>query len=157
MFTVCRLLFVSAINQVMNPQRMLFHLKRVGTKLQVPKSNITYLHWFQTMTLAPWKFSHFCTLHIVKDVVTWSIISSICLVIHSSIRLVIHVNRHPGSSKITGGTPSLYWVWHCSFLPTKNGKEIYPSCNALQASYFPNAQLGQWNGLQVMASENFYL
>jgi hypothetical protein len=32
---------------------------------------------------------------------------------------------------------------HCSFLPTKNGKEIYPSCNALPASYFPNAQLGR--------------
>ncbi len=66
-------------------------------------------------------------------------------------------HEHPGSSEVAGCTPSLYWVWHCSFLPTKNGKEIYPSCNALPASYFPNAQLGQWNGLQVMASEIFYL
>ncbi len=33
-------------------------------------------------------------LHIVKDVATWSIISSICLVIHSSIRSVIHSFCH---------------------------------------------------------------
>jgi hypothetical protein len=41
-----------------------------------------------------------------------------------TIRPVVHANQHPGSFEVAGCTPSLYWVWHYSFLPTKNGKEI---------------------------------
>jgi hypothetical protein len=46
-----------------------------------------------------------------------------------SIRPVVHADGHPGSSEIASCTPSLCWVWHCSFLPTKNGKEINQEWN----------------------------
>jgi len=44
--------------------------------------------WFNKYLLAIY------LLHIVKDVGMWSIISSICPIIHPSIRLVIHPSRH---------------------------------------------------------------
>jgi hypothetical protein len=46
-----------------------------------------------------------------------------------SIRPVVHTDRHPRSSEVADCTPSLCWVWHCSFLPTKNGKEINQEWN----------------------------
>ncbi len=45
-------------------------------------------------------------------------------VVPLSSRPVVHANRHPGRSEVACCTPSLYWVWQCNFLPTKNGKEI---------------------------------
>jgi len=78
-----------------------------------------------------WKNSKM-KLHIVKDVGMRNEASpeSVHPVIRPlSIRPVVHVDRHPGSSKVAGCTPSLCWVWHCSFLPTKNGKEINQEWN----------------------------
>ncbi len=70
-------------------------------------------------------------LHIVKDVGMRNEASPESMrpvirpvILPLSIRPVVHADGHPGSFEVASCTPSLCWVWHCSFLPTKNGKEI---------------------------------
>ncbi len=47
-----------------------------------------------------------------------------------SIHPVVHADRHPEAPRLPAAhhpstwQSSLYWVWHCKFLATKNGKEI---------------------------------
>jgi len=60
------------------------------------------------------------------------------------IRPVVDADRHPGSSEVAGCTPSLYWVWHCSFLPTKNGKEINQEWPSIHVPILINFGLLQW-------------
>jgi hypothetical protein len=71
-------------------------------------------------------------LHIVKDVGMRNEASSESVrlvILPLSIRPVVHADGHPGSSEVSGCTPSLCWVWRCSFLATKNGKEINQEWN----------------------------
>ncbi len=85
---------------------------------------VTLLAYFQLCNWSRWTSIWLGGLHILKDVrMKWSF-PWIRPVVPLSIRPVVHANWHPGSSEVAGCTPSLYWVWHCSFLPTKNGKEI---------------------------------
>jgi hypothetical protein len=52
-------------------------------------------------------------------------LSSLCPSVRSSMRIdTLKTPRLPTAHHRSTRQPSLYWVWHCSFLPTKNGKEI---------------------------------
>jgi hypothetical protein len=52
-------------------------------------------------------------------------LSSLCPSVWSSMRIdTLEAPRLPAAHHPSTRQPSLYWAWHCSFLPTKNGKEI---------------------------------